>query len=842
MSNYTTQLRRGWSEIYAVTIEGIPYVFVERLAARVDSTSSVGIPAGYTSAVDALVIEGDQSVSIKIDRLSGGSSGSAWDLTLDYDSLNDAGALAGTFKAPPLRATLTQDLAYNDTTITVDDTTGFPASGSVYLGRELVTYTGTTGTTFTGCTRGVVGHPYKYSATSPTYRVVTDTPLIWRGRQVTIYAHLVSPEGRVLDSQWTTGTYSREIWRGSIDSVPQPIGRGFRLRCMPLARALAGQVGFDTTGELYSADTQDEISLSKFPVGDAKQSVFYHFEQGSTEEDVEIDAFGIAGESIYFLGTWAQKAASELSTELSSISVSSPKGAVVIAGGKAVVEISIVDLATNQSMSGSHALVPQSDGPYFLEPGVYTPTINGRNVRFRFPLRFTYGPGSWIPIGAVEGGGWMDQTIPAAGFGIVEAQGGAELISWDEKIDNTGSAQSDLQSTVMLRLKKRGINGTPHAGPVLDLIGGGSFRVAAGVSGTVLDVIKTVLESSGTGVRGSFDTLSLGFGYGIHEDQIDTSAGSLGSYQGLSSNSITAVSAGRASLEDLIGGYLVVNSVAITQRRSDDGVRLGLVETMPPSVADQSMTALDSDELLLGKVSPADLVDSPNVVTIDTSGINERPGITVQDIPRIQAEGLRDLSISCPGVSVPQAALYAQGVIALGNGLQSVRISVGAWVELEPGDPVNLQLSHPAIYDFADASRAPASVAGRVLENRFKLADGTQDLTILINGGFGGPQFLCPSAVIASKDSSTEVTLGAGQSAFYAEAERVTIYNVGQESAATPEIAVYTIDSINGSQVTFTTSIASWVGAGSIMTYCALSLASSRQANFAYYDSGTALV
>ena len=43
------------------------------------------------------------------------------------------------------------------TTITVDDTTHFPASGELLIETERVTYTGKTGTTFTGCTRGANG-------------------------------------------------------------------------------------------------------------------------------------------------------------------------------------------------------------------------------------------------------------------------------------------------------------------------------------------------------------------------------------------------------------------------------------------------------------------------------------------------------------------------------------------------------------------------------------------------------------------------------------------------------------------------------------------------------------
>jgi hypothetical protein len=43
------------------------------------------------------------------------------------------------------------------TTITVNDTTGFPTAGYITIDAEAISYTGTTGTTFTGCTRGADG-------------------------------------------------------------------------------------------------------------------------------------------------------------------------------------------------------------------------------------------------------------------------------------------------------------------------------------------------------------------------------------------------------------------------------------------------------------------------------------------------------------------------------------------------------------------------------------------------------------------------------------------------------------------------------------------------------------
>jgi hypothetical protein len=74
---------------------------------------------------------------------------------------------AGVWNGPIISATVTTSLTYtsgtpvpnvllnsSSTTINVVSTTGFPATGSILIDAELITYTGVTATTFTGCTRG----------------------------------------------------------------------------------------------------------------------------------------------------------------------------------------------------------------------------------------------------------------------------------------------------------------------------------------------------------------------------------------------------------------------------------------------------------------------------------------------------------------------------------------------------------------------------------------------------------------------------------------------------------------------------------------------------------------
>ena len=59
---------------------------------------------------------------------------------------------------------LTAAITNVQTTIPVVSTTGFSAVGSIFIDAELITYTGITATSFTGCTRGAAGSPNKSHA------------------------------------------------------------------------------------------------------------------------------------------------------------------------------------------------------------------------------------------------------------------------------------------------------------------------------------------------------------------------------------------------------------------------------------------------------------------------------------------------------------------------------------------------------------------------------------------------------------------------------------------------------------------------------------------------------
>ena len=67
---------------------------------------------------------------------------------------NDTLSAQEVFDMPENPPTLTDTIDAGDTEIAVDNTDDFPASGVILIEDELIEYTGKTGTSFTGCSRG----------------------------------------------------------------------------------------------------------------------------------------------------------------------------------------------------------------------------------------------------------------------------------------------------------------------------------------------------------------------------------------------------------------------------------------------------------------------------------------------------------------------------------------------------------------------------------------------------------------------------------------------------------------------------------------------------------------
>jgi len=167
-------LRYGWGHVYWMTVEGLPVVWCGRDLSKTR-------PPGFTSTSATLVVGQSAAVGAEVDRDAGIAAGYPLTaLLLDDDTLSG-------YMTRPDTARITADLASSDPTVTVDDSADLPSSGTVWIGREAVTYTGKTSTSLTTVTRGVAGYAYPHSARSAG-GLVTTTPTVWRGRLVTLYA------------------------------------------------------------------------------------------------------------------------------------------------------------------------------------------------------------------------------------------------------------------------------------------------------------------------------------------------------------------------------------------------------------------------------------------------------------------------------------------------------------------------------------------------------------------------------------------------------------------------------------------------------------------------------
>ena len=114
----------------------------------------------YASAANTLAkLAGNTTATKRFLSQTGTGSASAapsWELLDPSDINTQYGSFFFDFST-----TLSGAITNVQTTIPVVTTSGFSTAGAIFIDSELITYTGITATTFTGCTRGAAGSPNK---------------------------------------------------------------------------------------------------------------------------------------------------------------------------------------------------------------------------------------------------------------------------------------------------------------------------------------------------------------------------------------------------------------------------------------------------------------------------------------------------------------------------------------------------------------------------------------------------------------------------------------------------------------------------------------------------------
>lgn len=162
------------------------------------------------AGLDASNIQTDEQA----DFLTGELKAGGLSLTINDTRAGIATQVFGS-RRPSRRTFLASSLTSSATTVTVVSTSGWATSGVLHLGRECIRYTGTTATTFTGCTRGfasslAVAHDLEDASGIAIYDIeVTDTPGALGERRAQLYVFIDDVASGSADV----------IWRGVVKGV-----------------------------------------------------------------------------------------------------------------------------------------------------------------------------------------------------------------------------------------------------------------------------------------------------------------------------------------------------------------------------------------------------------------------------------------------------------------------------------------------------------------------------------------------------------------------------------------------------------------------------------------------
>lgn len=155
---------------------------------------------------------------------------------VDKDGL----ATASFAQSPTLTTWLTAEFAAADVTATVRSTTGWPTSGYFWVDSEAVKYTGTSPTTFTGCSRGqystIAQKHYITTGSLLRYPQVTNRPVTMAGARAYVYAYGQN------DDPVGAGTL---VWQGLVSRDPSHSGAAWSFSIEPMTAALDRSVNSD---------------------------------------------------------------------------------------------------------------------------------------------------------------------------------------------------------------------------------------------------------------------------------------------------------------------------------------------------------------------------------------------------------------------------------------------------------------------------------------------------------------------------------------------------------------------------------------------------------------------
>lgn len=748
MTDIWAPLRYGWDHVYWLTIDGIPYVWSE-------NDTGLTVPSGYTSTQATLVIDQSASVGAQIDRDAGIGAG----FPLSFQLL-DSSALASMMTRPARQTYLTAAATSSATTLHVADTSAFDSTGTIYIGQERITYTGKTGTSFTGCTRGTCGLAYPHR-TDGGGVLVTDSPRYWRGRYVTLYALPVDATGYATGSAWTYS--SAVIWRGYLDAEPERGELGWYFQAMPLDRLLARELVGSLTGELTDLEPRFPVASDAITINVTRWDTV----AGQSFVSFTMTPFADAG---YSVGDWI--GVSQANAAIKAAWTAARSSAAVTWLG----DILIVQAATAYSEAGAGGTVDAGD---WIPVMTVTQSANTDQIRLD-----TFWFGQWLPPVSRSWGATGAPADVTVWLGLsyswtpydVNAQGqfaGFELprgsVRFDEgdpgtipdsgllKIGSDVWAYNDvLQTPDAALVQFVGLSPIGHTTQLATQVGA-SVEVVIRDTGLLDAVTLRCLHSSGEAALrdATYDALPGIIGYGLPSSVVDqTSFTTLLKEGWLSSLSLSVSLAGQ-SLADVVGGALALSGKALVVTDDADGGDAAVAAVHTSASGGSDGVSLTDAHLIVrngGGVRVSRLV-APNSITVELQQAGETVFMVRElDRGRIASEGAQSRSWTLPSgdksKAAPAVAGWALSRIVGDSQTMMVEVDVVPWLPARPGLMVDCTLTHPALWDW-DAGAPGYTGRARCIGREVKLQDGVQTLTLLIDGIATGTA-ICPAAAVSA--------------------------------------------------------------------------------------------
>lgn len=656
---------------------------------------------------------------------------------------------------------LTAPLDAVATTVTVNDTTGFPTSGPymwIHIGLERITYTGTTPTSFTGCTRGTAGTRARRHVATGAGAIVTDQIKVWRGRGIRLWAVPMSPSGELACENGNLLDEAQEVWRGYIDQGPRRESGRFAFDCLSIDRVLTHQLPTTATGKVVDASKRTAV----YPSDMAELRIVGY---GSGGWDYLIRIYPYADVANGTLLSVDEQRDRIIAAWAAAVTAA---GAGSVVGGLSATSKITVETEGNAFL-GSFAAGYRWNLQLFADAAVEYVLIQG----FVGPDQITgsFGtPGGLVDMTVELPWFTNDKMLASPGYAaIAEPQGVA--IQLDMVLDTVPAsglvqiggvtfayADSATQGGWVYLSGLKDANGNPHIWKDGKAPKGAAAKILFQKEGPLADLMLSLLTSEGGG--GAYDLWGFGEGYSIDESAIDT-ASFAATLAGPALDLAGSIGGSDTSFESSFGGLLALAQKGVVARTDSSGLcRLGMVSTSPggsaykATITDAELLSLRGDPV--EQVSRSEPLAGLNI-TLSSYGESYGPPMTLQEFAGLTEQAGRTLDLSIPvqaGQDVlDQVKAWGASLLAQSATLQTLEMKVVPWVNATVGDLVWVDVTHPNVWSWL--SNMPGYTGlGRILGATRDLKDGSLLLTVLIDGTINQAG-LVPSMLVLAGSGTT---------------------------------------------------------------------------------------